>query len=111
MSARRRSMTGVEDAGTAPRVLSEGGVSDALWGDWDAVVAWCKRRSLPVPLEAYRDAPRALRDHCAYSWMVRSGYVNKWGQPDWSRAGALGVLGCGGARSRARLAAWNRGVV
>lgn len=107
MSARRRRMSGeVEQVaeGGVPWQLTSRGRTDVFWTDTKAVGALIARHSLPEPHPGYWASPLALRDHAAFSWMVRSGYVSKWGTPDWERGRVLGVTACGSARTRARLA-------
>lgn len=95
-------MAGVEKPGGVPRALTEAGLSDALWGSWDAAAEWCERRGYRMPLEAFAGHPRALRDHAAYCWVLEV-YPSRWpGSPDWHGFRRAGIPGITGARTQAR---------
>lgn len=45
--------------GSTPAVLTAAGLRDPLWWDPVAVMDWCERRGLPVPLVEYSGSPRS----------------------------------------------------
>lgn len=107
MSARRRRMSGVEQAGEVPVVLTAAGVSDGLWEAPERVVAWCVQRGLPAPPAVFHGSPRALRDEAAVAWSAKHFPHDRFRGPDWSASARAGVAPVSGARLAARRAAVN----
>lgn len=98
-------MSGVEQAGEVPVVLTAAGVSADLWRDPVAVAAWAERRGLPVPPAMFHSSPRALRDHCAVSWSAKHFPHDRFHGPDWAASARAGVGPISSARMVARRAA------
>lgn len=104
MTARRRARRSAHVDGAVPAVLTAAGLRGPLWRDAGAVLDWCERRGLPVPLAEYAGSPRALRDHAAYWWAV-SEYPDpvlklRPARSVWRRSG---IPGMSRARMQARL--------
>lgn len=92
-----------------PWQITDRGADDPFWTDPAAVKVFMLQHGLPEPHPGYWESPRALRDHAAYTWVKRAGYVTRWGTPDWPRARQVGVGATGSARTRARLSSGIRG--
>ena len=109
-SARRRAKAGrgirqgeTVRPGAVPWEITWEALEDPFWADPVAVAAFLARHRLPEPHAAYWAVPRALRDHCAWSWCLTNGYKNRWDLPNWEAARTAGITPPGGARTRARL--------
>lgn len=73
-------------------MLTDAGLDDPLWLDFNAVDAWCSVRALRRPDEAYAPYPRCLRDHTAEQWVQRE--IPHPAFPklaDWVRASEMGI--------------------
>lgn len=103
--SRRRRMSGVEQAGEVPVVLTAAGVSADLWRDPERTEAWCVQRGLPAPPAVFHSSPRALRDHCAVSWSTKHFPHERFHGPDWGASARAGVGPISSARMVARRAA------
>lgn len=103
--AKVRSKDTQRPVGAVPSELTSTGLDSVVWSDPDLVLGFCDAYGLPTPPDYVLSSPRACRDHAAMSWATVNGYVNRWGNVDWSLMDEVDIPPAGRARTRARIAA------